>query len=338
MTRVAPAGPCAHVDQAPAHRCPRCVRSSSTRVRSTTPQCRFPCFTDVRRNRLRQPIEHDRRVVDLLGDEVPGALDAMNVGLRHPLEQIAQVDLTEHGIARTPEDERRDAERSDTRGDAVELVHARVRRRRQGCRRRSRGFRAAVRTSCTANGMRRGRPGRAAAGRATASSRGTTACPLSQGPSTPGASAARSGAGIDRPSGWCTAVLSSTTPERRSGWSIAQPRLTGAAPVVSDGDHRSRQAERIGEGGEIGDPIGETAKAPGPFGVAHLELVDRDHPPGGADTVRLCGIHWPPRAVDATGTTRWGCRERTEACRPERCPPRRARDPCRADATRLRPQ
>jgi hypothetical protein len=60
-----------------------------------------------------------------------------------------------------------------------------------------------------------------------------------------------------------------------------------AAPVVTEGDDGTGQAECVGEGCEVGDPLFERAGDLGPLGPAHLELVDGDDAPGGPAGVGL---------------------------------------------------
>ena len=52
-------------------------------------------------------------------------------------------------------------------------------------------------------------------------------------------------------------------------------------PVVAEGDDRPGDVQGLGEFCEVAHPLRQRTRGAGALGEAHLELVDRDDPPGG---------------------------------------------------------
>ncbi len=76
----------------------------------------------------RQPRVHGAGNVGVLGHEVVRADEAVHVGVRKPRVQVTQVQVGEHGIGRSPQQERRDVgECRNARHDALERRRARMR-------------------------------------------------------------------------------------------------------------------------------------------------------------------------------------------------------------------
>ena len=73
-----------------------------------------------------QPGEHGGRVVDVFGNEVAGAFEAVHVGVRHPFDQVVEVAVAEDRVAWAPEHEGRNLQAGDAGGDAFELRPALV--------------------------------------------------------------------------------------------------------------------------------------------------------------------------------------------------------------------
>ena len=68
--------------------------------------------------------------------------------------------------------------------------------------------------------------------------------------------------GTREPARLVTAVLVSTTPAQLVPVALRPPQRDRAAPVVGDGDDRSVEVERVGEGAEVVDPRGQPAQLP----------------------------------------------------------------------------
>ena len=67
--------------------------------------------------------------------------------------------------------------------------------------------------------------------------------------------AAAISAGTELSSGWPTAVLSSTIPARMVVVALGPSERDGAAPVVSDGQHRAGDSQHLGQRLQLVDPV-----------------------------------------------------------------------------------
>jgi hypothetical protein len=82
---------------------------------------------DIRHPTPAEPAERHRGVRGILHHEVPGALETVHVGVRHPLDQVVEVAITEDRVARPPDQQRGHGQSAQSLGDAVEFRPALVR-------------------------------------------------------------------------------------------------------------------------------------------------------------------------------------------------------------------
>lgn len=73
-----------------------------------------------------EPVEDRPGDVGVVRQQVSGTLEAVHVGLRQPGGEVVEVALEEHRVARPPEEQGGDLQRSDPGSDAVEFDRARV--------------------------------------------------------------------------------------------------------------------------------------------------------------------------------------------------------------------
>ena len=115
--------------------------------------------------------------------------------------------------------------------------------------------------------------------------------------------------GAAAPAGWCTAVLVSTTPRSWSRWASGPAERDRAAPVVGDGHDRPGRCRAR----RSAVPRSSTRCGQGPRRPVRS---DQPMPSWSTATTRQPGGACGEEAA-ATGRTRWGCRGRT-ACVPAR--------------------
>ena len=260
------------------------------------------------RDPLRDRVGVLRRV---LGDQVGGALVAVQLRLRQPVAQVGEVALAEHRVARAPQQQRRDVEVADPR------------RRSRSTARVATGGPAENGMSATKSPTDRRRPaeayGAASARRTSAGQRRPRqrgggphedrACARRTSPRSPGTCASRISAGPWSPGG----LRDRGVGEHHAAQLVAVRQRPAerddATPVVADGDHRAGDAERRGQVPRSATRCASVRGASRPLGEAHAEVVGGDDPPAGRRRGQQAG---------ATGRTRWGCRARTAACRPGR--------------------
>ena len=123
-----------------------------------------------------EPRQHRVRVGAVLGDEVAGALEAMDVGVRQPVGEVVEVAIAEDRVVGPHSRSAGTSRAGDAGGDARQLGEALVAGVRPGCRRRSRRCPRAGRRSGTARGRRPSPRRRASGRRARAWSRGRRSC------------------------------------------------------------------------------------------------------------------------------------------------------------------
>ena len=229
---------------------------------------------------LGEPGQHGGGVVAVFGDEVPGAFEAVDVGLRHPLDEVVEVPVAEDRVAGAPEHQGGNRQSADAVGDPLQLGEALMAgvdgdvgdEPADGAAALGGAVRRAERR-LHLGGQRRGcqREGGVEEGRGLHRRDGEHA-------PRPG-EAERCG---DRhPLG----VVHGGVQERDAGEKLGvvdrPPERDHAAPVVPEGHDRPREPEGVGEGGEVGDALRERARDVGALGEAHVELVDGDDPPRG---------------------------------------------------------
>ena len=225
-----------------------------------------------------EPVEHRRRVRPVLGHEVSGAFEAVHVGVGHPVDEIVEIALLEHRVARSPEQQRGNPQLAYTRGDAGELGVTGMRRAHRDVGDEGADAAAALGGEIggsvprshvdrkTGLGQREGRVEEG--GRLHG--RGGEHAPRSRHPQRCGDRAAvgMMDGGVER-----------DHPGELVGMIDRPPERDHAAPVVPQGHHRSVEADRVGEGAEVGHTLLERAGEVGAVGESHLELVDGDHAP-----------------------------------------------------------
>jgi hypothetical protein len=236
------------------------------------------------RDPVRQPVERGRGVVVVLGDEVPGALDAVHVGVRQALEEVGEVDVAEDRVARSPDEQGRQVEVAEALGDGREGRVARVRGAHRDVGDEAADPRPAVgapvrrRERATHGGIQRRvrerERGGEEAGRAA---RGRVVDP--RGEREP-----------QRPrDGHALLLVHGRVQRHDPGEHVAvaerPAEADDAAPVVAERDDAtrgagSRQPELVGERLQVVEPDGQRARDARAFGEAHVELVDGDHAPG----------------------------------------------------------
>ena len=163
----------------------------------------------------------DRAVGSVFGDEVRGPLVAVDVRVRQPRAQVAQVAVGEDRVAGAPQHQHGHVgQRRETRRDAVQRRRADVLGLRAGCLRRTRRRRAAWPPCRTARRGRRARR-RAAPGRERAlATRTNVGVAVQIACRSAGVRASRMSDGTAASAGWWTAVLASTT--ARSAVAVGQ--------------------------------------------------------------------------------------------------------------------
>ena len=236
----------------------------------------------------------------VLGDQVGGALVAVQPRLRQPLAEVGEVPLPEDRVARAPQHQHRDVEVADAGRDGVDGGVGRV----VGPERDVRDE-VPDRPAPRGRGVRRGeRPSHL-----------------------PGEGGTRQrGGGLHegrRPhAGEPAEQRHVGEPDQRRSLVVRRLRDRGvgehdpmqlvavrerpaerdrATPVVADGDDRAGDAERLGQRAQVGDPLGQRPRRVEALGPAHAEMVGGDDPPAG----RRLGQQAPPQvgpggvAVDA---------------------------------------
>ena len=87
--------------------------------------------------RRREPVEDRCGDVHVLGQQVAGAFETVHIGVRQPVDQVAQVAVGEHRILGAPEHQGRHVQAPDAFGDPVQGRASWGAWSRRGCPRRS---------------------------------------------------------------------------------------------------------------------------------------------------------------------------------------------------------
>ena len=213
----------------------------------------------------------------VLGDEVPSLLVAMDIRVRHPCAQVAEVTVGEDWIVRAPCQQDGHIERADSLGDGVKGRGARMFGRERdvgdeiadGRATRCIRVRRSERASDICGHMARHQ------GRATQEGGRATRHRVEQGP--------RPRQSDERGSRGALGLVHRGVGEHDAREHVAVRQCPaqgdGTAPVMRDRDDGPADPQGIGQSAEVRHAVHQTTHPSGTVGVAHADLVDGDHAP-----------------------------------------------------------
>ena len=218
---------------------------------------------------------------------MPGALEAVHVGMGDAVDQVVEVAVAEDRIGRAPQHERRHLKGGDAVGDALELGEALVRgidrdvghEPADALTAIGRAVGGAVGVLDLGGQPRGGERERRLEERRRGDRR---RCEHPAGAGEP----------QRRRDGHALRVVHRGVEQRDPGEQLRvvdrPAQRDHAAPVVPEGDDRTFEAQRIRQRTEVEHALRERAVRAGALREAHLELVDGDDAPGGSP---LAGGH-----------------------------------------------
>ena len=225
-----------------------------------------------------EPVDDRSDGVDVLGDEVTGVRVAVDVGVREPAFEVVQVEIGEHLVLRTPQQQRRYVPKQlQIGGDAIQRGGARM---------------IGVERDVGHELGDRGPPGRGEVGRQKASPdvggralighlertaderRRAHRDVLEHRPRTRQADQARG----RRSSRLVHGRVHQHHAHELFEMTLRPTERDRPTPVVGDGDHRTGDLHRLGQLTQVVDPLRQSPYPATALGEPHLELIDGDHP------------------------------------------------------------
>ena len=215
----------------------------------------------------------------ILGNEVAGALVAVDVGVRHPVDQVAQVEVGEHRVPRAPQQQDWDVgQLVQAGGDLVQGRGAGVTGFQRDVLHELLDGRAPIRLVVGrvvpgADLARRQGPGeeQAAPDEVTG--------PLGHGVQHRGGPGGPDHRGRGGTFGLMHPGVRQDHTRQLVDVAFRPPQRDGPTPVVRHGDDRAGELQRLCQGVEIIDARCEPSHSAGPLREPHVEVVDGDHPP-----------------------------------------------------------
>ena len=255
---------------------------------------------------LPDPGRHGTRDIGVLGDIVTGTDESMGIRLRKPRLEIVEIEIREHRVRRPPQQEGRDV------SELLQPGSHSVQRRCRGMVRLEGDVRDELRNGSAPLGRCVGGHVRITNIRRRPAPRHVGGAPHERrrlpcdGVEHRGRPSDPDDRGCRRSGGLMDSGVGQHDSRQQMAAALSPAERDRPAPVVGDCHHRAIEPDLVGQRNQIVDPLLQASSGTGSLGVAHVEVIGRNHSGSGRGAGEQVAPQIGPRRVPVHAQQRDG--------------------------------